>query len=981
MQRSQSLTRTPPGKQLRRGSAPGVASVADLRQNFRDRDAFRQTTALLDSFSIASPSSTVKYSRGGPPRLDISPTIGMRLTAKERKEMLRAQAIRLKESSQQDPAVVRSLDAQLLDLSPTKVPTPRVFAKAADNGEVKSAPLPKKFSAQALKTGSQAVEGQLPPTEEMRKASRQKTQKRTVTMHPSRADGRSVKLPPPSSTSIGALLPSVKECLNRFFVDVMSEEEQGRIRTVFMRFATDGEVVRDCLHELLVHLGFLTVTEEEADRVAKETTEFSTLDLQDFADFVERYMMVEREHIQEKMQVWQQQGAEANLAKGPAARITSFLDLLGVVCLSRDVKAIMEVAGLADHPCDTPEAMLRFLAALRSCEGFSQDDIADVLKAFEECEHERCFRPGSEGALIKAEELSNGLLDFGGLYAVEHIRKLMELIADGIEGDRPLGVGIYEFMVCARRLRTAVLNELHTQFKKLDDDEDCFITGEDLVELCKPLGFSLVEAEFDELLEATELATDSFIDLDSAYSFVTETQERNGFTKKEQEELTESFERFCDESGEMPSMKVAELLQWMGFETTLDDVRRMVQQVDFNGNGTMDIGEFLTLMRLQKELSLNNYRNAYDKHELGGLSRQSFQEQAVHKALIKGCNMHPQKAVLQQAMSDMAKSKEGSTDWQMSFEDFLRIAETCRKLIPLESRKMAFFKDEQFVDLQKAFQLQDTAGNCFISVGELLWMLGDSGLPVNTVDGRAKLYECLEQARSEALEAGVAQAEVGNPGSPRVRFMPIVHLIRIHVKAHEQQVFEKEEAVLKRVKFSSQEVTEFRALFEQYARESASESQSPTSSAANQKEADNSSNSGHKSKLQKQFAFARCFTHQLQTQSLSAVLRRLTREPRVVCSHVVTLLKELGVRVSGKPRAELLAQLSEVCDSDETMDFAGFLRIMQWAMDSNFGNINGVAERIASSVNKEVAAALNPLAHMSEAAATVRPRDARRISV
>ena len=88
-----------------------------------------------------------------------------------------------------------------------------------------------------------------------------------------------------------------------------------------------------------------------------------------------------------------------------------------------------------------------------------------------------------------------------------------------------------------------------------------------------------------------------------------------------------TFERFSLGSGEMPTlqalgsrgpqgrsslccrdMEVMELLQWMGFKNRVEDaarrsevflrdafsvacsqVRKMVQQVDFNANGTMDL--------------------------------------------------------------------------------------------------------------------------------------------------------------------------------------------------------------------------------------------------------------------------------------------------------------------------------------------------------------------------------------------------------
>ena len=40
----------------------------------------------------------------------------------------------------------------------------------------------------------------------------------------------------------------------------------------------------------------------------------------------------------------------------------------------------------------------------------------------------------------------------------------------------------------------------------------------------------------------------------------------------------------------------------MGHDTQLDDVQRLIAQVDFNHNGSLDFRECLRLMRLHREL-------------------------------------------------------------------------------------------------------------------------------------------------------------------------------------------------------------------------------------------------------------------------------------------------------------------------------------------------------------------------------------------
>jgi len=684
--------------------------------------------------------------------------------------------------------------------------------------------------------------------------------------------------------------------------------------------------------------------------VAKETTEFSTLDLEDFLDYVERCVMAERTEVQVKLEKFELEKS-SRVSISPMQNIQKFMRSLGVICTADAVKATMVIAGLTEgHECDTSEELLRFVGAWRSTEGFTPEEIKELENSFDECEEETKFtRTEASNAgckLIKADELSNGLLDFVGLYGAGQLRTLDDLLKEADIEDRPPGVCFYEFMICARRLRQAMLKEVDNEFKKLDDDEDGYITGEDLVKLCQPNGFSLLKVELDELMEDSNLAEDSFLDFDAAWEFILAVREQNGFTKEEQDELKANFEKFSDESGEMPNLQVMSLLQWMGFENKLEDVRRMVQEVDFNGNGTMDVGEFLRLMRLQKEANLASYKGAYMRFDVADKSLDQLPGELMQ--CMEHCNLTPQSIVLNESWSLVKESVEENK--QVTFEDFTKFAEMCRKRIPVESRKCASFKDEQMQDLRAAFNMQDPDGQGHVNLGQLLWMLGDAGMNVNTVAGRAELMESLEQARQSARDAGVPEEEIGNPGTPRVRFMPVVHLVRSHVNKHEHALLQQEDIAMRQVKFSSTEIVEFRKLFEQYAKEESEDQDKKCkvdqSDSMNRCKTDGSSLSKVKSALRAAVDLEKI----LKSNSLSAVIKKITHVPRLSSGHLIHVLNGIGVRAKGKQKAELLRQLSRVCDKNETVDFAGFLLVLQWAVDCDFGNINASSERIAKSL-------------------------------
>ncbi|CAE8596228.1 unnamed protein product, partial [Polarella glacialis] len=83
----------------------------------------------------------------------------------------------------------------------------------------------------------------------------------------------------------------------------------------------------------------------------------------------------------------------------------------------------------------------------------------------------------------------------------------------------------------------------------------------------------------------------------------------------------------------------------------------------------------------------------------------------------------------------------------LSFNDFAWIAEECRKLIPVESRRQANFMEEELATIKSSFEDLDPRNQGFVSLGELIMTLGDSHLPVNTREGRAKLLASIDLAR------------------------------------------------------------------------------------------------------------------------------------------------------------------------------------------------------------------------------------------
>jgi len=794
-----------------------------------------------------------------------------------------------------------SLSSQLAlpDVGPTVAP-------GASVGSVAS-------SVEASGSVSEPVLLMGPQGRRQSKSERQET-KQPQSNKPVGKEGPTCDLPEPIKWRAGPLVPSVDDCLDRYYADLVSAEDVQRMRVIFSRYSNANfEITKEDLPEVLGRLNFFLVSAEKCNQIAKESTQFEALDFNDFQDFYERYALYERHNLHARLKRWRPNPYAREDADFAQQNIRTLLRPFSVVCTESTIDDIREVAGLKRHDCDHAIALIRFLAGYRSCEGFTVSELEKLTEAFHHCESD-VVNLGPEGRLIRSTELAKGLLRFGGLYCIDHLQSLIASQSRQFE-EKTHGICFFEFLVNARQLRQMELSEVSGYFNSLDTDKDGFIWGQDLQNLCKPLGFSLLTSELNELKEKKGFTNDSRLSFDAAYDFVFFVRQRNGFTQVETQEFLKTFEHFCKSNNEMPTLQVMELLSWQGFKNRVEDVWKMVQQVDFNENGTMDATEYLRLMRLQKEVKLAVYRKVYQRRELA--------TKALTKDLLKDAFFDADLQAPPRLVEDAflrCVSQQGQVSSGISWDMWVSAAEQIRKLIPVENRKQATFTDTELAQLRTAFDLQ-SEGPGYVSKGQLLWMLADSGMPVNKASGRRDLYLSLDRARRKALDAGVAEEEVGQIGSPRIRFFPVVHLARAFLKNLHQKVLEREEAAMRAVRFSSTEVMELRSLFEREAQECIKEDQ------LNDKEGEE--------------------THK---RSLGTVIRLLGQEARVPISKVILMTARIGARIKISQKEELYFKIRELCvlDPGEThrgIDFPCFLQLMQWMVDTNFGDINSAAER------------------------------------
>ncbi|CAI9104341.1 OLC1v1002989C1 [Oldenlandia corymbosa var. corymbosa] len=134
--------------------------------------------------------------------------------------------------------------------------------------------------------------------------------------------------------------------------------------------------------------------------------------------------------------------------------------------------------------------------------------------------------------------------------------------------------------------------EMKQVFNKYDTNKDGKISPEEYKAILKATGKgNFLTKEVEKIFEVADLDGDGFID----FKEFVEAQKKGGGLKTV--DLQSAFRGFDkDGDGKITVEEVFELLRKLGERCSMQDCRKMVQAVDSNRDGVIDMDEFLTMM-------------------------------------------------------------------------------------------------------------------------------------------------------------------------------------------------------------------------------------------------------------------------------------------------------------------------------------------------------------------------------------------------
>jgi calmodulin len=256
-----------------------------------------------------------------------------------------------------------------------------------------------------------------------------------------------------------------------------------------------------------------------------------------------------------------------------------------------------------------------------------------------------------------------------------------------------MSVTMSEFVDFMNQYEQRRLVAYREAFDQADRDGSGSINVDELVEVLRrpPIGAQPQRRVLNDVILDIDRDGSGELDFDEFVELLDLLYAGNGFTRHEVEEFQTIFDRAAEPgTGTIAANELAGLLNWMGYQITVDDVGMVAEGVDVNGSGSLGFKEFLVCMRKVVELETNDVRevfNEFDKDNSKSISIEEL-EQLLY-SLGHFANID--------AIKEIARDAQIEDEMDMdNLLDFLRLY-----------RKREGFTSDQIAEVDVAFKRYD----------------------------------------------------------------------------------------------------------------------------------------------------------------------------------------------------------------------------------------------------------------------------------
>ncbi|XP_021296616.1 probable calcium-binding protein CML23 [Herrania umbratica] len=142
------------------------------------------------------------------------------------------------------------------------------------------------------------------------------------------------------------------------------------------------------------------------------------------------------------------------------------------------------------------------------------------------------------------------------------------------------------------------MEEMKEVFKKFDKNGDGKISRDELKTILSALGSPPSSDEVDRIMSMMDKDGNGYVDLDEFIAFHGTNINSNGDDSQcGNKELKDAFDMYdLDKNGLISANELHAVLKRLGEKCSLSDCRRMISQVDKDGDGNVNFEEFKKMM-------------------------------------------------------------------------------------------------------------------------------------------------------------------------------------------------------------------------------------------------------------------------------------------------------------------------------------------------------------------------------------------------
>eukprot|EP00930_Biecheleria_cincta_P048941 TRINITY_DN34192_c0_g1_i1.p1 TRINITY_DN34192_c0_g1~~TRINITY_DN34192_c0_g1_i1.p1 ORF type:complete len:913 (+),score=226.60 TRINITY_DN34192_c0_g1_i1:208-2946(+) len=584
--------------------------------------------------------------------------------------------------------------------------------------------------------------------------------------------------------------PEKAETMARLEGKDFSEREVAGMKNVFDRFVQVGsdDVHEDDLEAILDHLGYLKMSKEAVQEMVTATTQYSTLNFEEFMAFMQLAKKHEQAEVRRSFEAFDADHS-GELSAGELADLLKSLGITPFRSTIADALAVVDEDGSGSLNFSE---FGQLLMIYKKTEGFSQGELKKLHRIFRRF---ASWHGKPPRRLLSADHIKEALMYMFGTHCAEIASSLIHNVARG-------GMNFRNFVVWARRLREAEVEAYRQEFVNADEDGGGLLDAEEIAVMLARLGYTPIKSMIIEVLACFDTDGGGSLDFDEFVNMMQLFRTTDGFTREELEDYSKLFNEFdSDSKGSINAVQAGAMLRRLGIRTEIERAEAMLRTVDRDASNSLDFQEFLRLMRLHREEALTKIKKVFSKFvgEDGVVGKDD-----VFYGLLE---LDYPAAIAKQS----SKFFKGFAGALLDFDGFVAVADLCRMFLASKIRKQAGFSDEQLENFTQLFKALDADDSGELAKQELVEFCKARGLPLQTKEHRNELFRMVEEARASARAAGLTAEECGQERSPEVPYWVFIHLMRVLQTRKDIEFAENE--VKTTYELSQEEIDQLREAF------------------------------------------------------------------------------------------------------------------------------------------------------------------------